>query len=86
MSDIDFEHEMEDDEHVTLPEYRDKAEALIKLRANYTGFFERLTEVIILMLMTFLCIFNTFYVPNHLREYQIPLIFRSAKANVWVDR
>ena len=40
----------------------------------------------ILILMTALTVFNTFYVPNHLKEYQIPIIFRGAETNVWFDR
>jgi len=54
--------------HNRMPEYRDKAADLIKLRSNFTGFFERSTEIIIIFIMIILTIFNTFYVPNYLKE------------------
>ena len=64
-----------------MPEYRDQADDLKKIRKNYTGFFERLTEITVISLMTVLTIYNTFYVPNYLRENSIPLMFRSSDSN-----
>ena len=69
-----------------MPEYRDRASDFILIRSNWTGFFERLTELMILIMMSAITVFNTFYVPNHLKEYQIPIIFRGAETNVWFDR
>ena len=52
-----------------MPEYRDRAEDFIRMRENWQGFFERLSEVVILLLMFVITILNTFYVPDHLKEY-----------------
>ena len=53
----------------SMPEFRDKADDLKSIRSNYSGFFERFTEITIILTMVLLTIFNTFYVPNDLKEY-----------------
>ena len=69
------------EDHDKMPEFRDTADELKKLRKNYSGFFARITEITIISTMIVLTIFNTFYVPNHLRDTQIPLIFRDNDTN-----
>jgi len=69
-----------------MPEFRELAQDIGRIRGNSNSVFVKLTEVLIIGLMTFCTIFNTFYVPNKLREYQVPIIFRGAETNVWFDR
>ena len=52
-----------------MPFYREVPQELIRIRENTTSFFVTLTEVVILLTMAALTLFNTFYVSNRLREY-----------------
>ena len=69
-----------------LPEFADQASALVKIRSNTTSFFIKLSEMLVIFLMSIFTLFNTFYVPTKLREYQIPIIFRNPETNEWYDR
>ena len=67
-------------------EFKEQPDKLSQLRSNRESLFINASEIFVLILMTVCTLFNTFYIPLKLKEYQIPLIFRNSDTNKWFDK
>lgn len=69
-----------------MPEFNEDSLVLKSARDNLISPFIVFAEIFILLVMTFVTIFNTFWIATHLRPYHIPLFLRGVNTTEWFDR